>query len=302
MVGPTPDLRSIDPTAVAVFEVRPGLWNLRIPLVWPGISHVNVAVLAGADGGGPLVDCGTAGDPTCWNALVNGLSETGHGIADVTDLVVTHAHSDHFGLASRVVAESGCTMWMHPAHEAFTDSALEPERIYAARERRARAGGRAGPVRRHRRGNRLRALPAARIQRAPHRDAGSLCARSVGRPRDAGPLTLPRLPLPAERAPAHSRRPRLAHLCALVRLRLHRRSRGGAFGVAFPGPAVGRRPGAPRPRSPDRGSCRGHRHARAGARAATRTRRGGGGTRAGAGLRDREACVRPIPLDDGRGR
>ena len=32
-------------------------------------------------------------------------------------------------------------MWMHPAHEAFTDSALEPERIYAARERRARAEG-----------------------------------------------------------------------------------------------------------------------------------------------------------------
>ena len=100
MVGPTPDIRSIDPAEVAVFEVRPGLWNLRIPLVWPGISHVNVAVLAGADGGITLVDCGTAGDPTCWDALLNGLAETGHGIADVTDLVITHAHSDHFGLAS----------------------------------------------------------------------------------------------------------------------------------------------------------------------------------------------------------
>ena len=106
MVGPTPDIRSIDPDKVAVFEVRPGLWNLRIPLVWPGISHVNVAVLSGAEGGVTLVDCGTAGDPTCWNALLNGLAETGHD-ADVTDLVITHAHSDHFGLATRVVAESG---------------------------------------------------------------------------------------------------------------------------------------------------------------------------------------------------
>jgi glyoxylase-like metal-dependent hydrolase (beta-lactamase superfamily II) len=141
MVGPTPDLRSIDPTAVAVFEVRPGLWNLRIPLVWPGISHVNVIVLSGAEGGITLVDCGTAGDPTCWDALVTALAETGHGIAEITDLVITHAHSDHFGLATRVVAESGCTMWMHPAHAAFTDSALEPERIHAARERRARAEG-----------------------------------------------------------------------------------------------------------------------------------------------------------------
>ena len=92
-------------------------------------------------GGVTLVDCGTAGDPTCWDALVAGLALTGHGIEDVTDLVVTHAHSDHFGLAARVVAESGCTMWMHPAHEAFTDGTLDPARIYAARERRARAEG-----------------------------------------------------------------------------------------------------------------------------------------------------------------
>jgi glyoxylase-like metal-dependent hydrolase (beta-lactamase superfamily II) len=141
VVGPTPDIRAIDPTAVAAFEVRPGLWNLRLPLVWPGITHVNAVVLAGVDRGVTLVDCGTAGDPTCWDALVGGLALTGHGIEDVTDLVVTHAHSDHFGLAPRVVAESGCTMWMHPAHEAFTDGALEPERIYAARERRARAEG-----------------------------------------------------------------------------------------------------------------------------------------------------------------
>jgi glyoxylase-like metal-dependent hydrolase (beta-lactamase superfamily II) len=141
MVGPTPNVRSIDPDRVAVFEVRPGLWNVRIPLVWPGISHVNAIVLAGAGGGVTLVDCGTAGDPTCWDALVTGLARTGNGIDNVTDLVVTHAHSDHFGLAARVVAESGCTMWMHPAHEAFTDGALEPARIYAARERRARAEG-----------------------------------------------------------------------------------------------------------------------------------------------------------------
>jgi glyoxylase-like metal-dependent hydrolase (beta-lactamase superfamily II) len=141
MVGPTPNIRSIDPTAVAVFELRPGLWNLRLPLVWPGITHVNAVVLAGAGRGITLVDCGTAGDPTCWDALVAGLAVTGQGIADITDLVVTHAHSDHFGLAARVVAESGCTMWMHPAHEAFTDGALEPARIYAARERRARAEG-----------------------------------------------------------------------------------------------------------------------------------------------------------------
>jgi glyoxylase-like metal-dependent hydrolase (beta-lactamase superfamily II) len=141
MVGPTPTDRSIDPAAVAVFEVRPGLWNLRLPLAWPAITHVNAVVLARAEGGVTLVDCGTAGHPSCWDALVAGLAEAGYQITDVADLVITHAHSDHFGLAARIVAESGCTMWMHPAHEAFTDGARDPEQIYAARERRALAEG-----------------------------------------------------------------------------------------------------------------------------------------------------------------
>jgi len=151
MVGPAPDIRSIDPEAVAVFEVRPGLWDIRLPLVWPGISHVNALVLEheGKGKGITLVDCGTAGDPTCWEALVGGLAGTGHEVGDITDLVVTHAHSDHFGLATRVVAESGCTMWMHPAHEAFTDGARDPAAIYAARERRARAEGVPEEVIRH---------------------------------------------------------------------------------------------------------------------------------------------------------
>ena len=141
VVGPTPTDRSIDPAAVAVFAVRPGLWSLRLPLAWPGITHVNVIVLDRTDSGITLVDCGTAGDPSCWDALVAGLAGAGYAITDIVDLVITHAHSDHLGLAARIVAESGCTMWMHPAHEAFTDGARKPEQIYAARERRALAEG-----------------------------------------------------------------------------------------------------------------------------------------------------------------
>ena len=141
MVGPTPDVRAVDPDAVGVFEIRPGLWNLRLPLMWPGITHVNALVFERVGPGIMLVDCGSAGDPTCWDALVRGLDGAGFGIRDVVDLVVTHAHSDHLGLAARIASESGCTTWMHPAHQAFTDGALEPERIHAARERRARAEG-----------------------------------------------------------------------------------------------------------------------------------------------------------------
>src|SRR4029079_8226784 len=99
MVGPTPVVRSVDPDAVAVFELRPGLWNIRLPLMWPGITHVNALVIEQDGPGITLVDCGSAGDPTCWAALVGGLRGAGYEIADIADLVATHAHPDHLGLA-----------------------------------------------------------------------------------------------------------------------------------------------------------------------------------------------------------
>lgn len=137
MVGPVPADWSVRASDASVSEVRPGLWRLRLPLAWPEISHVNAYALARDDGGVTLVDCGTAGHPSCWDALAAALAATGNDVTDIRELVVTHAHSDHLGLAARVVAESGCAFRMHPQHEAFTDGAREPERIRAARERRA---------------------------------------------------------------------------------------------------------------------------------------------------------------------
>lgn len=141
MVGPIPADWSVDPDAASVFEIRPGLKTLRLPLPWAWITHVNAYSLDREDGGITLVDCGGAGHPTAWEALLVALERSGRQITDVRELVLTHAHSDHLGVATRIVEESGCTMWMHPAHQAFTDAAVEPDRIYAARERRALAEG-----------------------------------------------------------------------------------------------------------------------------------------------------------------
>lgn len=137
MVGPAPESWSVDPGAVGTFEVRPGLWTLRLPVAWSDITHVNAYLLERPDGGVTLVDCGSAGDDTCWDALVTAIGRAGHDVSDVRELVVTHPHSDHFGVARQLVEETGCTMRMHPAHEAFTDGTNEPDRIRAARRRRA---------------------------------------------------------------------------------------------------------------------------------------------------------------------
>jgi len=137
MVGPVPEDWSVDPAEVGAFEVRPGLWNLRLPVAWSDITHVNSVLLERPDGGVTLVDCGSAGHDSCWDALVTAIARAGHDVTDVRELIVTHAHSDHFGLARQLVEQTGCVMRMHPAHEAFTDGMLEPERIRAARRRRS---------------------------------------------------------------------------------------------------------------------------------------------------------------------
>jgi glyoxylase-like metal-dependent hydrolase (beta-lactamase superfamily II) len=88
-----------------------------------------------------MFDCGGAGDSSSWRALITGVQAAGHEIEDVRVLVATHAHSDHIGLAKPVVDASGCTFWLHPNHEAFTDGGRFPDRITASRKRRARKEG-----------------------------------------------------------------------------------------------------------------------------------------------------------------
>src|SRR4051812_19961735 len=113
------------------------MWQLRLPLTWPGISHVNAYLVELDAGGIALFDCGGAGDATAWEALCSAIRATGHDVAGVRLLVATHAHSDHIGLARPLVEASGCDFLMHPAHQAFTDGGRFPDRIEAARGRRA---------------------------------------------------------------------------------------------------------------------------------------------------------------------
>jgi len=141
VVGPPPPTWAVDPGASAVFELVPRLWQLRLPLAWPGISHANAYLVELAGGGVALFDCGGAGDPSAWEALVAAVGAAGHEIGDVRLLVATHAHSDHIGLARPVVAASGCEFLMHPSHQAFTDGGRDPDRVEAARAARARREG-----------------------------------------------------------------------------------------------------------------------------------------------------------------
>lgn len=110
-------------------EPAPGLFRLVLPLPWPGLERVNAYLLAGSDGC-TLVDCGMylPDSPTeGWGDLVAALDAAGTKPDDVGRLVITHTHIDHYGLAARVVAETGCELWMHEASEHDLESYRHPE-------------------------------------------------------------------------------------------------------------------------------------------------------------------------------
>jgi glyoxylase-like metal-dependent hydrolase (beta-lactamase superfamily II) len=77
-----------------------------------------------------LVDTGPR-DPTTLVALREALNARGFKLHDIRRIVVTHAHVDHFGLASQIVAESGADVLSHSLNRWWlTDLNREWERRY----------------------------------------------------------------------------------------------------------------------------------------------------------------------------
>jgi glyoxylase-like metal-dependent hydrolase (beta-lactamase superfamily II) len=99
-----------------VEEVRPGLWSIPVP--WPGSGlRYTLAYLVSGRNGLALIDTGWPTEQA-WTALCASITKTGHDITDLKYMLVTHAHSDHLGLAARVREASGALVGMHPAERA----------------------------------------------------------------------------------------------------------------------------------------------------------------------------------------
>jgi glyoxylase-like metal-dependent hydrolase (beta-lactamase superfamily II) len=120
-------------------RVLPGLWRLRLPLPWPGVPHGNAWAIA-AGSGIVLVDCGYHG-PGTLGQLERAMEMVNLRLEQVRLLVITHAHTDHWGEAATVVARAECEMWMHPDNGHGRDRLDDPE---AALERRLEVARQSG--------------------------------------------------------------------------------------------------------------------------------------------------------------
>ncbi|HWD64928.1 MAG TPA: MBL fold metallo-hydrolase [Solirubrobacteraceae bacterium] len=134
-MSPTPSRRELGRGE----RVLPGLWRLRLPLPWPGVPHCNAWAIAAGDGF-VLVDCGMH-QPGSVAQLEQALGQVGLRLEQTERLVITHAHSDHWGQAGTVVDRADCEMWMNPHHEHATAGETDPGQALSRRLEVARQSG-----------------------------------------------------------------------------------------------------------------------------------------------------------------
>jgi glyoxylase-like metal-dependent hydrolase (beta-lactamase superfamily II) len=120
-------------------RVLPGLWRLRLPLPFPGVPHCNAWAIA-AGSGVVLVDTGMH-EPGSMAQLERAMEQVQLRVEHVRLVVITHAHTDHWGQAAPVCDHAGCELWMHPRYEHGAQPASDPT---VAVERRLEIGRQSG--------------------------------------------------------------------------------------------------------------------------------------------------------------
>jgi glyoxylase-like metal-dependent hydrolase (beta-lactamase superfamily II) len=94
--------------------VLPGVHLVELPLPFT-LGSINVYLVRLADGY-LLIDCGM-GTEACFQALSRAAKAVGAGWHDIREIVLTHVHPDHMGLAPRLLELTGARLSMH-AHDA----------------------------------------------------------------------------------------------------------------------------------------------------------------------------------------
>ena len=135
------DVRAVrrSPAEARATQVAEGLWWLLLPLQYSHAHWVN-AFLIERDDGWCLVDCGSPLE-NGWEVLEHALGLAGVRPDMVSLLVCTHAHTDHYGLATEVMAAAGCPLAMAAGHTAGVDVMREPTVPFAARRAMALEAG-----------------------------------------------------------------------------------------------------------------------------------------------------------------
>ncbi len=81
-------------------EIAPGIHQLRVPIPDNPLGYLNSYIVQG-ENGWLMIDTGWY-TPEAFDSLIAGLKSLGLTLTDISTIVVTHVHPDHFGLAGRI--------------------------------------------------------------------------------------------------------------------------------------------------------------------------------------------------------
>ena len=92
-------------------KIIDGVYQLKVPIPNNPLENTNVYLLRG-NNSYALIDCGWGGE-IAFTSLSQQLAQLEVGFRDISQIIVTHAHFDHFGLAGRIKQLSNATIYMH---------------------------------------------------------------------------------------------------------------------------------------------------------------------------------------------
>ena len=92
-------------------EIIPGVHRFKAPLRGSTLAYINIYLLEGP-AGSLLIDTGWK-EAGVWEDLLSQFAADGIKAEDITDVVITHVHLDHCGLASEFKRLSGARRWAH---------------------------------------------------------------------------------------------------------------------------------------------------------------------------------------------
>ena len=94
-----------------VTQIVAGIYQLKVPIPNNPLEATNVYLLQG-DKSYTLIDAGWD-SATAFNSLNRQLAEVGVGFRDISQIIITHAHFDHFALVRRIKELTDAKIFIH---------------------------------------------------------------------------------------------------------------------------------------------------------------------------------------------
>lgn len=97
--------------------VAKGVHRFKLPITDVPLDGVNVYLIEGSEGS-LLIDTGWD-KPGVFDKICHDIEADGLKVKDIAQIVVTHVHVDHYGLAGKFKQLTGARVLTHPAEEAL---------------------------------------------------------------------------------------------------------------------------------------------------------------------------------------